>query len=563
MAPAPKRVVEGIQWPIVPDSSKPNDRSTTYANKAALAAATGALRPEEAAKITAERSWRKKYGKYLLKHVSVCLEMQDGASKAAAAGLNWLHQNFEFVRDGKTMPLAEAMTAFKSTFKTGTIKGEKPKSAAGASLKIPYKGKMLEGEALQRQVERWVAYGTIEPSAGEAILAVMRNSEWRDLSGKHFVLLGASSAMGPLKLLLELGASVVAIDIDRPRVWSGLLKLARASSGTLTFPLSADQSSLKTDADLAAAAGCNLLTQTPEILDWLKSVHPRELLVVGAYAYLDGELHVRVSLAMDAIIKGLVEDSTRPSVTPAYLCTPTDIHVITKEAHDAAVRNFSAFSGLFPALLKLTPLSWGGVLRKNFGKDLTVKGPSGSTVAGDTYYLVDGLVNRQGPNYALAKRIQHWRAVTSRVQHKCTVSSNIAPSTATASVTSNRLFAMAYGGMHWFKPIEVFQQETSNAVMGALLLRDCNDPKAKGASPSVPLSTPLEIFTYGSFHGGVWRMGYKVDSIGEASILMYAATQFVRFAALVTVLLMIAAGLGAASGHDFASIGSRFSKSEL
>jgi hypothetical protein len=40
---------------------------------------------------------------------------------------------------------------------------------------------VLEGEALQKQVERWVAYGTIEPSAGEAILAVMRTGEWRDL----------------------------------------------------------------------------------------------------------------------------------------------------------------------------------------------------------------------------------------------------------------------------------------------------------------------------------------------------------------------------------------------
>jgi hypothetical protein len=125
-------------------------------------------------------------------------------------------------------------------------------------------------------------------------------------SGKHFVLLGATSAMGPLRLLLDLGASVIAIDINRPHVWSSLLALARSSSGTLTFPLSAEQSTLQDDAALAAAAGANLLTQTPEILDWLKGVFLKEPLVVGAYAYLDGELHVRVSLAMDAIIKVFV-----------------------------------------------------------------------------------------------------------------------------------------------------------------------------------------------------------------------------------------------------------------
>lgn len=80
-----------------------------------------------------------------------------------------------------------------------------------------------------------------------------------------------------------------------------------------------------------------------------------------------------------------------------------------------------------------------------------------AVVAGDgsSLYLVDGLVNAQGPNYALAKRMQHWRAVVARQEYRCMVSSNIAPSTATASVVSNRLFAMAYGGMPFFKPMEV------------------------------------------------------------------------------------------------------------
>lgn len=39
----------------------------------------------------------------------------------------------------------------------------------------------------------------------------------------------------------------------------------------------------------------------------LKTLSPEKPLVVGSYAYLDGELHVRLSLAMDAIVKGLTE----------------------------------------------------------------------------------------------------------------------------------------------------------------------------------------------------------------------------------------------------------------
>ena len=56
------------------------------------------------------------------------------------------------------------------------------------------------------------------------------------------------------------------------------------------------------------------------------------------------------------------------------------------------------------------------------------------------------------------------------------VASNVAPSTATISVTHNFLFKMAYGGMHCFKPMEVMWPCTSNALMGSLLLHDiCNE----------------------------------------------------------------------------------------
>ena len=67
------------------------------------------------------------------------------------------------------------------------------------------------------------------------------------------------------------------------------------------------------------------------------------------------------------------------------------------------------------------------------------------TENGDELYVVDCIINQQGPNYLLAKRLQHWRAVVER-ENGSTVSSSIAPSTATASVLSNKLFGMAYEG---------------------------------------------------------------------------------------------------------------------
>ena len=47
----------------------------------------------------------------------------------------------------------------------------------GAQYVVPYKGKNLSGAELCAQADRWVAYGTIEPSAGEAIKRVANNPD--------------------------------------------------------------------------------------------------------------------------------------------------------------------------------------------------------------------------------------------------------------------------------------------------------------------------------------------------------------------------------------------------
>jgi len=126
----------------------------------------------------------------------------------------------------------------------------------------------------------------------------------------------------------------------------------------------------------------------------------------------------------------------------------------------------------------------------------------------------------QGPNYALAKRLQHWRAVVAREDQKCIVSSNVAPSTSTLSVIQNKTFAWAYEGMPYFRPFEIFAPETSNAVMTALLFYDMKDPKS-AANPQNDLSNPNMLFADTSFNGGAWRCAYELDSIGEASVLVY------------------------------------------
>lgn len=334
--------------------------------------------------------------------------------------------------------------------------------------------------------------------------------------------------MGPFLVLMALGANVIAVDLDRPGIWKRLLTIAKNSSGTMTFPMKKEQSACANDDELYAAAGCNLFTDTPKIRDWLVDLYPGKDLTVGSYAYLNGALHVQVSLAMDAICKDMSE---KRKASLAYLCTPTDLHVITKEAHEASVDEYKSYSnGLYCMFMRL--VSRGKMLRKNALKPVAGEG-------GD-FYLVNGISVAQGPNYALAKRLQHWRAVIARDQGSI-VSSNIAPATSTVSVTQNRTFAWAYEGMPYFKPYEIFAPETSNSVMSAILFSDLSNEKG-AANPNTPLNNPNELFKYGSFNGGCWRCAYQVDSIGEASVLIY----FARLAKpYVTAVSVVGAAVGA------------------
>ena len=175
-----------------------------------------------------------------------------------------------------------------------------------------------------------------------------------------------------------------------------------------------------------------------------------------------------------------------------------------------------------------------------FSKKICTKNalPLAKADDGKEFAIVDGIVPPQGPNYALAKRIQHWRAMLSRA-NGVPVSSNIAPSTATISVVHNKQFAAAYGGFQYFKPMWVSFQETSNAVMFALLVHDVCNPKSV-TNPKTPLDNPVQLFAPGSFHGGIWRQAYKIGSIGEVAALLNYLKKY-----RVHMLGTVAAAVGA------------------
>ena len=146
-----------------------------------------------------------------------------------------------------------------------------------------------------------------------------------------------------------------------------------------------------------------------------------------------------------------------PTSTLAFLATPTDVFAVPAEAVAEASRRWDAHEGIGRVRRPLRMVSGGRLLARNYPPDAD---PG----------INDSLVAQQGPNYALAKRLQRWRATATRADGR-PVSLRVAPATRTRSVVKNRLLAAAFAGAHRFG-IEVFEPATSNTLMAALLVHD-------------------------------------------------------------------------------------------
>ena len=131
--------------------------------------------------------------------------------------------------------------------------------------------------------------------------------------------------------------------------------------------------------------------------------------------------------------------------------------------------------------------------------------------------IADALVAQQGPNYALAKRIQRWRATVARHDGR-QVSFHVAPSTRTRSVVKNRALAAAFAGAHRFG-VEVFDPDTANTLMASLLVHDLS-------TEPVVHAHPWQDEAHAAVHGGLWRAAYEPRSaLGLAAVLGYASAR--------------------------------------
>lgn len=101
--------------------------------------------------------------------------------------------------------------------------------------------------------------------------------------------------MGPLEFLLRHGAHIVAVDLNRKPIWERLIARVKNSCGSMTFPYKSEKKLDADDPAITDVAGANLLSDPPEIANWLTSLKYTDNVTIGNYTYLDGALHVQVS----------------------------------------------------------------------------------------------------------------------------------------------------------------------------------------------------------------------------------------------------------------------------
>lgn len=483
----------GVVFPVGVDGR----RSTAAVGRAVVAAALRGVDPVGALAAEQETNWRAGYLVHFRRLVEAGFPSPDAARSIASDGLAALHARMQVAGPDADRPLGTLRAASPGR-PLGTVEvgggGEREEE-----FSLPYGGRRLRGGDLERRLDAWTTAGVLEPSAADAVRQVVAHPEWLALPDATVVVLGAGAEMGPLTSLLRWGARVAAVDLPRPALWQRVLETAGRGAGTLLVPVADPEAG---DAQLARRAGADLIPDVPAVADWIGRLDRR--LVLGNYVYADGAANVRVSTAVDVLTVRLQDE--RPDLALAFLATPTDVFAVPAEAVRHSTQAYAGRSTAAKLVGRpLRTLSAGRLLRRAY-------------VPGASPGISDSLVAQQGPNYALAKRLQRWRAIVARAAGT-TVSMNVAPPTRTRSVVKNRALAAAYAGAHRFG-VEVFEPATANVLMAALLVHDLHT-SGGGAHEH-----PWQDEASAAVHGGLWRTPYAPRSaLGLAALLGYGAAR--------------------------------------
>ena len=512
----PKVPKLGIQWPL-----ESGGRTTNVAKDVWSTAALTAKDEELSEAIKRERNWRFGYAKHISKLNDITASSSKANAKAiATSGLNELLRRFVFVQDDKEPSNAgtgkEPISLFdlcethyakgNSKFCTKKVEGT---GQIPTDISFPYKKGSLNGSELEKRMSEWSENGTCEEDCSLKVQKVLPSISQGSLKGKWFVLLGAGSEMGPLNFLLTYGANVIAVRTKKSKGWLEMAQTAQNSAGCLYIPILNEDNTDTMDEEWSLKAGCDILTETIDIRDWiidvLDEVNENVEVTVGLYTYLDSEAHVRVTLGCDVIMVGL--EKAFPKTRFAFIGSSSVSTAITHEMA-TSVEKYKAASPFWMKATRCQP--------PHISK---IENVLDSLSDDKVIHLHHGFVTAQGPNYALAKTAQIWRAMVAK-NHP---SFCVGPITKTASVCHNPTMAAMLKSYDRVKPYEIMDPPCASTVLGILLaydvlFEDSDKDKDNGH--------PFERTLGSSFHSGDLRGPYNVESSKCLSGILYVLGRY-------------------------------------
>lgn len=426
--------------------------------------------------------------------------------------LDYIHEQFTLPCAGKAVTVKEALADQDqlkngASFQTKIVKGQAPfagvqdfdswaevnanqknqKDGTPASLKEQLS--VIEAKAEKWKQEQVVEQDTVEKV--QQVSVVLKQATKPPLADKVFILLGAGSEMGAFGMLLDLGAHVIAIRTRNPKNWDKMEQTAKGKCGTLYLPFEPTGEDQKD-----TQRGCDLMAEPLRIRNWLATLLATDAnlsqlsdVTCCMLTYLDGEKHVRISVACDFIMRSLELELAKKnqSLRYSFIGTPSISTVVSKEMADSCEANRSnsswyvrASAGSFPVV------------------ELPVQEKTSHALA-----LLHIYSNLQGPNYALAKNIQIWRVLA------CKLSSyHVGPPTRTASVQHVKTAKYALEGLSAVFPCQSFDAVVSRSMLGLMLVWDMLCSESDRAEAGVVFKKLM----CGNIHGGNHRTNCDIET---------------------------------------------------
>ena len=243
----------GVSFPAAPNGT----RSTTAPAKSVWAAAALALGTPEGAALAAalldEPDWRHTYDE----HLTRLAELQSTASpdacvRSCRAGLDALHDTFEYIRGDDVATLREALSRPDDgpALATAVVRGAGPKPEP-ALVPVPFRDPNPADPTSTRHVFEGAGRGDARASLGQRRRGGTRRAprprrgprqrramdRAADLEDIVFVLLGGTSELCPAKPLLARGASVAVVARGSARLRALAEYAAASPGGVLYLPL--------------------------------------------------------------------------------------------------------------------------------------------------------------------------------------------------------------------------------------------------------------------------------------------------------------------------------------